>query len=165
MKIFPKANRNYIGAILMALDKYGSKVGLSDKGKLMVLGQMAEESGQFIYTHELGKGQGKKYGKYYGRGPIQITWNYNYKAITDIYFPKLGIDADIFNDPDLCCTNLGIGAAASLCWFLIPGNGRTAVTAANNGDVKLLTKMINGGYTHYDKRVEYTQKIFNAIKN
>lgn len=33
---------------------------------------------------EYGKGKGKKYeGKYYGRGYVQITWEYNYKKATE----------------------------------------------------------------------------------
>jgi len=33
---------------------------------------------------EYGKGKGKAYeGKYYGRGYVQLTWNYNYKKATE----------------------------------------------------------------------------------
>jgi len=168
MKIFPKANRNYAGGALAALDNYGAKVGLSTTGQLMVLAQFAHESGNFIYTEEIGKGAGRSYGSptgpygkiYYGRGPIQVTGIDNYKAITEIYFPKLGINADIYRDPDLCVKNLAIGCAASLCWFLLPGNGRTAIAAANKGDIKGLTKAINGGYNGLEDRIKNTKKIF-----
>ena len=172
MKIYPRAKRNYAAAAVSALDKYGSKVGLTDKGKLMVLAQFAHESGNFIYTHEIGSGKGRKYGVpagpygkiYYGRGPIQITWEANYKQITQNCFPKMGISANIHKDPDLCCSNLEIGCAASLAWFMLPGNGKRAIAAANAGDVKGLTKAINGGYNGLQDRIKNTKKIFEAVK-
>ena len=62
LKIFPSAKRDYAGAALAALDKYGDVVGLTQKGKLTVLAQFALESGKFQYTAEIGKGKGR--GKY-----------------------------------------------------------------------------------------------------
>jgi len=173
MQIYPKANRNYAAAAVSVLDKYGDKVGLNDRGKLMVLAQFAHESGNFIYTHEIGNGKGRLYGQpsgpyrkvYYGRGPIQITWEANYKQITQNCFPKIGITADIHKDPDLCCRNLEIGCAASLCWFMLSGNGKRAIAAANAGDVRELTKAINGSYNGLQDRVNNTNKIFKAVQS
>ena len=167
LKIFKGAKRDYVGGCLSALTKYGSLVGLNDKAKLLVLAQFAHESGGFIYTAELGKGKGRKYGVptgpynqiYYGRGPIQITWDFNYRDITQKYFPKLGIKADIYANPNLCETNMEIGCAASLCWFLMPGNGKRAVQCANSGDVKGLSKAINGGWNGLDDRIKKTNLI------
>ena len=171
ISLYPKCNKSYIAGAIMALDKYGGKIGLTQKGKLMVLGQFAYESGGFKYAYELGYGKNKDYGKpvppynkvYYGRGPIQITWSYNYKKIAYDIFPSLGINEDIFKNPDICCTNIEIGCAASLAWFMLPGN-KVAIQYANNGDIKSLTKKINGGYTGLDERIMHTQKILNAAK-
>lgn len=173
MKIFPKAKRDYALAALAALEKYGDAVGLNDKGKLMVLAQFAVESGRFIYTAELGKGKGRKYGVpagpygkiYYGRGPIQITWEGNYKKIYQTVFPKMGLTANIWADPDICEQNLVIGCAASLGWFALSGNGKRAVQCANNGDVDGLSKAINGGWNAIEHRREYTRKIFQYVSN
>jgi putative chitinase len=50
---------------------------------------------------EFGKGHGRKYGEavnglvYYGRGYVQLTWDYNYKAMGDI------VGVDLYNNPDL----------------------------------------------------------------
>lgn len=51
---------------------------------------------------EYGKGKGRKYGKpasngkvYFGRGLVQLTWDYNYKKMGKI----LGID--LYNNPEL----------------------------------------------------------------
>ena len=172
MKIYPRAKREYAGAALAALDKYGDKVGLNSRGKLMVLAQFAHESGNFIYSYELGRGKGKKYGNpsgpynktYYGRGPIQITWEQNYKTITQQIFPIMGINADIWADPDLCERNLFVGCAASLAWFMLPGNGKMAVKAANAGNVQQLTKAINGGTNGLADRIKNTEKIFKNAK-
>ena len=169
-ELFPSGNKNYIAAAVSALDKYGAKVGLTNKGKIMILGQFAHESGHFNFTREIGRGTGRSYGKpagpyrqiYYGRGPIQITWEQNYKYITERCFPIIGLDADIHRNPDLCCTNLEIGCAASLCWFMIPGNGRLGISAANSGDIRTLTKAINGGYNGLKDRIECTKKIIGA---
>lgn len=171
ISLYPKGNKSYIAGAVMALDKYGDKIGLTQKGKLMVLGQFAHESGGFKFTYELGKGKGRPYGNpeppynqvYFGRGPIQITWSYNYKKIAYEIFPKMGINVDIFKDPNICCTNIEIGCAASLAWFLLPGNSK-AVQYANNGDIRGLTKKINGGYTGLQERINHTNKIFDAAK-
>lgn len=171
-KIFKNANKNYMGAALSTLEKYGDKVGLTKQGKLLVLAQFAHESGGFRYIKEIGNGKGKKYGLpagpykklYYGRGPIQITWDYNYKLISEKYFKTLGINADIYKYPELCETNLEIGCAASLCWFFIPGNGRRAVDCANKGDVIGLSKAINGGYNGLEERKKYTALILQYAK-
>ena len=172
-KIFKKGKKQYIAACLSAINKYGNVVGLTDRGKLYILAQFAHESGNFIYTAELGKGKGRKYGRpvgpynkiYYGRGPIQITWDYNYKAITEKYFPKIGINADIYKDPDLCERNLEIGCAASLCWFMMPGNGKRAISAANAGDVRALSKAINGGYNGLQDRIQKTNQILQLANS
>ena len=75
----------------------------------------------------------------------------------------MGINADIWANPDLCEQNLLIGCAASLAWFALPGNGKRAVQCANNGDVDGLSKAINGGWNGIEHRREYTKKIFENI--
>lgn len=50
---------------------------------------------------EFGKGHGRKYGAavnghvYYGRGYVQLTWDYNYKEMGQI------VGVDLYNNPDL----------------------------------------------------------------
>jgi putative chitinase len=44
---------------------------------------------------EYGRGKGKKYPPYYGRGLVQLTWDYNYKKMS----PKVGVD--LYKSPDL----------------------------------------------------------------
>ncbi len=43
-----------------------------------------ETAKTMLPIEEYGKGKGKKYeGKYYGRGYVQLTWDYNYKKATE----------------------------------------------------------------------------------
>lgn len=172
MQIVKGAKRDYAAAAIAAIDQYGASAGFTDKGKLMALAQFAAESG-FVWTAEIGKGKGRKYGVptgpynkiYYGRGPIQITWDYNYKNITEKIFPKMGINANIYANPELCETNLVIGCAASLAWFMLGKNGQIAVQCANNGDVDGMSKAINGGWNGIEKRRKYTKEIFEYVNS
>lgn len=167
LSIFKGAKRDYVGACLNVLNKYGDKVGLTPKAKILVLAQFAHESDNFRYVSEIGKGRGRKYGLptgpyskiYYGRGPIQITWEYNYKDITQKYFPIIGVNANIWANPDLCEQNIEIGCAASLCWFMMPGNGKRAIQCANAGDVKGLSRAINGGFNGLSDRIKKTEQL------
>lgn len=174
MKIFPKANRQIAGAALAAIDKYASTIGLSDKGKLFILAQMAHESANFSTIEEYSSG--KQYEgrtdlgntnpgdgpKYKGRGPIQVTGKSNYTFLRDKILPKLGINYDIVANPYILGQNVDMGTAASIGWFMLPGNGKRAIAAANAGDVKALTKAINGGYNGLEDRIEKTRKILEA---
>jgi putative chitinase len=55
-----------------------------------------ETANTFRPIEEYGKGKGHKYAPtYYGRGYVQLTWDYNYKKFSQL----LGID--LFNNPSL----------------------------------------------------------------
>jgi len=60
-----------------------------------------ETANTFQPIKEFGRGKNYKYGKvingqvYYGRGFVQLTWDYNYKKLGE----KLNID--LYNNPDL----------------------------------------------------------------
>lgn len=67
-----------------------------------MLGTVRRECGSDMHPiREVGRGKGMKYGKvinghvYYGRGYVQLTWDWNYKEMGRI----LGID--LYNNPDL----------------------------------------------------------------
>lgn len=79
------------------------KAGLCDLRWLAyMLATVRRECGaDMAPIREVGKGQGKAYGKvingnvYYGRGYVQLTWYWNYQTMSKL----LGID--LYNDPDL----------------------------------------------------------------
>lgn len=59
---------------------------------------------------------------YYGRGPIQLSWNFNYKAAGD----DLGID--LLNNPDLVAQDAAVSWATAL-WFWMTQQGAGTMTA------------------------------------
>jgi hypothetical protein len=67
-----------------------------------VLATIFHETGtKMTPVNEIGKGIGKPYSKkingniYYGRGDIQLTWDYNYKKV------GIAIHQELLNNPDL----------------------------------------------------------------
>jgi predicted chitinase len=49
---------------------------------------------------ELG-GKKKRYAPFYGRGFVQLTWEYNYDAFTKLLASQVGITADLVRNKDL----------------------------------------------------------------
>ncbi|GII99528.1 putative chitinase [Sediminihabitans luteus] len=78
---------------------------------------------------------------YYGRGPIQLSWNYNYKAAGD----ALGID--LLNNPNLVQTDPAVAMATGLWyWNTQTGPGTMTGHAAivNNRGFGETIRSING---------------------
>jgi predicted chitinase len=59
---------------------------------------------------------------YYGRGPLQLSWNFNYKAAGD----ALGVD--LLDNPDLAATDAAVSWKTAL-WYWITQNGPNTITA------------------------------------
>jgi predicted chitinase len=59
---------------------------------------------------------------YYGRGPLQLSWNFNYKAAGD----ALGID--LLDNPDLVATDAAVSWKTAL-WYWMTQNGPNTMTA------------------------------------
>ena len=51
---------------------------------------------------------------YHGRGPIQLTWNYNYGAVGE----KIGVD--LLSNPELVSTNASISFRTALWFWMTP---------------------------------------------
>jgi predicted chitinase len=149
----------YVQACIMGLDRWGPACGLTQKGKLFLLAQMAQESGNFLYLKEIG-GASKRYAPYYGRGPIQVTWLPMYRQIQTKAFPRMGIGGvNIVSDPGCLERSLMLAVAGTMGWVMLKPR---AVSAANSGDVKALTRAVNGGLNGLATRLEYTRRIYNA---
>ncbi len=119
----------------------------------MFLAQLGHESMSFKYFEEIASGaayEGRKDlgnaqlgdGKRFkGRGPIQLTGRANYIAAGD----ALGLD--LVGDPVSAATpEVGFRTAV---WFW---NTRNLNDLADKGDVRGVTKKINGGYNGIDDR-------------
>ena len=154
--------------------QYASQFGLKDEEAYMyLLGQLKHESGDFKYMEEIAsgdayegrsdlgntqRGDGKRYK---GRGPIQVTGRNNYKQIYENFFVPNGLGQyNIVKNPELG-SDPRIGSLMSIGWLLTTENGKRAIEAANNHDIRSLTKAINGGYNGLASRTAITQSLLS----
>ncbi|MEV5942472.1 glycoside hydrolase family 19 protein [Streptomyces sp. NPDC051994] len=101
------------------------------------LANVAHETGGLVYVVEQNTANYSHYcdwsqpygcpagqSAYYGRGPIQLSWNFNYKAAGD----ALGID--LLNNPNLVQNDSAVAWKTAL-WFWDTQNGAGSMTAHN----------------------------------
>ncbi|PCG87911.1 chitinase [Streptomyces sp. WZ.A104] len=101
------------------------------------LANVSHETGGLVYIKEINEANyphycdaGRPYGcpagqaAYYGRGPIQLSWNFNYKAAGD----ALGID--LLNNPYLVEQNSSIAWKTAL-WYWNTQTGPGTITGHN----------------------------------
>lgn len=156
--------------------QYASQFGLKDEeAYIYLLGQLKHESGDFNYMEEMAsgdayegrsdlgntqRGDGRRYK---GRGPIQVTGRNNYKQIYENFFVPNGLGQyNIVKNPELG-SDPRIGSLMSIGWLLTTENGKRAIEAANNHDIRSLTKAINGGYNGLDSRTAITQRLLDNM--
>ena len=100
---------------------------------------VARETGMLEFIDQISKDPAT--GNYYGRGPLQLTWDYNYRAC------GTAIGADLIDTPNLVSTDGAITWETGL-WFWMTNDGGTGTTphagivAGNFGDT---IRAINGG--------------------
>lgn len=159
-------------SFLLALNTYGFDLGLNQLHRLSyLLGQVLLESGAFRYDQEIW-GPTPAQARYdtrtdlgntaardgdgflmRGRGPIQITGRFNYRAFTAW---ARGIDPTAPNfeaDPDAVLADPWEGLAALWYWSRHGLN-----LPADRGDVRAITLKINGGYNHLAERQAWTDR-------
>lgn len=117
------------------------------------LGQIAHESDQLRAQREYKRENWHKYCRddarlgcaagqqYYGRGPIQLSWNYQYKAAGDF----MGID--LWSDPDRVARDSTVAWRTALWyWMTQPGESSQAAHAAIRAGAGFgaTTRAING---------------------
>ncbi|KAF0713143.1 hypothetical protein As57867_004483, partial [Aphanomyces stellatus] len=113
------------------------------------LGQVSLESGDLRYVEEINKSTmcqasadypcaaGKQY---YGRGPIQLSWNYNYKD-----FGKAA-NLDLVASPELVATDPDLVWYSALWFWNAPKwNGNIHDVVGQPGGFAYTTYIINGG--------------------
>jgi putative chitinase len=109
-----------------------------------------------VYANRMGNGDeasGDGF-RYCGRGLIQLTGKDNYTW----FAASIGITPDEASE----YLQTFEGAAQSACWFWETNNLNACADA---GDIKLMTKKINGGYIGLDDRIAHYQhalQIFGA---
>lgn len=111
-----------------------------------------EKIASFVYANRYGNrdassGDGWRYR---GRGLIQITFHDNYADCSTGLFSypsKLLTEPELLLDPVYACT--------SAAWFW---QSRGLNELADAGDLRAITKRINGGYNGYAERLAFYQK-------
>ncbi|MFD7021130.1 glycoside hydrolase family 19 protein [Promicromonospora sukumoe] len=140
---FPNRNSFYTYAGLV--DALSAYPGFANSGSETVqkreaaafLANVSHETGGLVYIVEQNTAnyphycdRNQPYGcpagtdQYYGRGPVQLSWNFNYKAAGD----ALGID--LLNNPNLVSTNSAIAWKTGL-WYWNTQNGPGTMTPHN----------------------------------
>jgi putative chitinase len=106
----------------------------------------AEAIANRVYANRMGNGpeeSGDGF-RYCGRGLIQLTGKHNYEAFA------MSIETPVEDIPEYLQTFEG--AVQSACWFW-ETNGLNRW--ADAGDIKELTRRINGGYIGLDDRIKH----------
>ena len=131
---------------------FKKRVGTLENAKKLCL-QGAKEIADFVYGGRLGNSQDEGY-KYRGRGIIQLTGKNNYE-----YYGKK-INIDLVNNPDLSKESNAAMEIALLFW-----KEKGCGMFAKIGDVKTVTKLINGGYNGLADRQKRFNKILTILNN
>lgn len=90
--------------------------------------------------------------RFIGRGLIQLTGKDNYQAFAD------SIETDINDIPEYLQTFEG--AVQSACWFWEKNNLNKW---AEDGDIKEMTRRINGGYIGLDDRIKHYEHALHVL--
>ena len=91
--------------------------------------------------------------RYRGRGPIQLTGKANYTAFAN------DMDVDVIDNPDLVSEDKEI-ALMSAIWFW---NKNKLNQYADSGDIKTMTKRINGGYIGLEDRIHHYKEAMEML--
>jgi putative chitinase len=143
-------NLNYTAKSLNAVfPKYFIKAGKD----ATQYAKQPEKIANVVYAGRMGNtAPGDGY-KYRGRGPIQLTGKDNYAAFSK----AMGVDA--INNPDLVSTDKKV-ALMSAIWFW---NKSSLNALADKGDIKTMTKRINGGYIGLEDRIHHWEAAMKLL--
>jgi putative chitinase len=141
-----RENLNYKAASLQkTFPKYFPTAEIAEQ-----YAKQPEKIANKVYANRMGNGPEESGDgwRYCGRGLIQITGHDNYQQFAD------SIECDIDQLPDYLQTFEG--AVQSACWFWETNDLNQLADA---GDIKTMTKKINGGYLGLEDRIEKYEQI------
>ena len=184
--VMPLAGRftfQYFDHLSAAIDEY--EINTATRVQAF-LAQLAEESGELRYARELwgptpqqaryervftaewskddptnrlafrlGNEEAGDGHRFLGRGLIQITGRFNYGECSKALFGGphfLWAHPETLESPQAACR--------SAAWYWA---SHRCNEAADAGDFELVTRRVNGGLTHYDRRCVYWQRAKEAI--
>ena len=130
---------------------FRKRVGSFENAKKLC-NEGAKAIADFVYGGRLGNAKDEGY-KYRGRGIIQLTGKNNYAN----YGKKLNID--LVNNPHLAKEPDTAIEIALLFW-----KEKECGLYAKMGDVKTVTKLINGGYNGLDDRQRRFERILKILQ-
>jgi len=168
-----QANAN---SIIVAINTYGPRVGLDQPHRLaQFLPQVMHESGSFKWDREiwgptpaqkryegrkdLGNtepGDGKKFS---GKGPMQITGRDNTTRFSK-WAKSIDPNApDFVENPELINSDPWEGLSA--IWYWTEGNPerKSLNHYADQNNIEMITRRINGGLNGYGDRLEYYDRV------
>lgn len=111
-----------------------------------------------VYSNRMGNGDeasGDGW-KYRGRGPIQLTGKDNYRAFANDYFED---PETLLNDPDLLIDHIPTSLLAAV-WFW---QKNKLNKEADAGDIKTMTKKINGGFIGLEDRIKHYEHALHVL--
>ena len=136
--MFPNRNSFYTYAgLVSALSEYPAfattgSATVQKQEAAAFLANVDHETGGLVYINEIDESgdycASESYGcpagtyAYYGRGPIQLSWNFNYEAAGQ------AIGQDLLDNPNLVSTNAAISWETGL-WYWFTGTGNGSVTS------------------------------------
>lgn len=104
LRVYERLTQKQVDALNLLLDFMEEDVNVKDLNHFayMLATVKHETASTYRPIEEYGKGKGKKYGIpdkngniYYGRGYVQLTWDFNYKKMSDL------LNIDFYNKPEL----------------------------------------------------------------
>ena len=145
-------NLNYSAKALDALfGKYFKRAGRDAEE----YARQPEKIANVVYANRMDNGDtasGDGW-RYRGRGPIQLTGKHNYAKFSD------DMDVDAVNNPDMVSEDKEV-ALMSAIWYW---NSNKLNRYADSGDIKTLTKRINGGYIGLEDRIHHWEMCLEAL--
>ena len=147
---FLKENLNYRAVTLRKVfPKY-----FPDDAMAEAYAMQPEKIANRVYASRMGNGDeasGDGF-RYCGRGLIQLTGKNNYTAFAN------SIDTPVEEIPEFLSTFEG--AVQSACWFWETNNLNVQADA---GDIKTMTKKINGGFIGLEDRVKHYEHALHVF--
>ncbi|MGK7880146.1 MAG: glycoside hydrolase family 19 protein [Crocosphaera sp.] len=167
-KIMPYASSSdiatYVDPLNQTLDRF--KINTAKRAAAFIA-QVAHESGSLRYKEEIASGaayEGRRDlgntrpgdgRRYKGRGLIQLTGRHNYRKCGQ----ALGLPLE--TNPQMVVKDPYTNAVVA-GWYW---NSRNINAAADAGDFRKVTRLINGGYTHYQDRVKFWERAKKYISS
>ena len=147
-------NLNYSAKGLMGIfKKY-----FPDEATATAYQRQPEKIANKVYANRMGNGpesSGDGW-KYRGRGPIQLTGKDNYRAFAKEMFDDW---ENLFNNPDWVNADRDF-ALMSAIWFW---NKNKLNREADAGDIKTMTRKINGGYIGLEDRIHHYEEAIHLL--